>query len=338
MGIALAASGEARTQTMRAARSTTYGPPEALRVEEVPQPRIAEDQVLVRVRAASVNPYDWHLLRGDPWILRWYVGLRRPKGGNRPGVDMAGVVEAVGAHVSTFAVGDEVFGSCSATFAEYTVARERNLVAKPAKLPFEQAAAIPAAGVTALQAVRDYGAVKPGTRVLINGASGGVGTFAIQIAKAYGAHVTAVCSTRNLELVRSLGADDVVDYTVTDFTRGGPGYDVILDNVGNRSLFALRRALRRDGTLVGVAGGKGSRLLGGLLRKWRINKLNRFVAQRLVAFQATINKDDMTAVSQLIEDGAVTPVIDRTYPLSSAAEAIRYLESGHASGKVVIRV
>jgi len=316
-------------RTMKAVLNREYGPADDLRLQDVARPTIDDDQVLVRVRAASVNPFDWHLMRGEPRVVRLLVGLRRPKGGGIPGVDAAGTVEAVGANVTEFGPGDEVFGSCSATFAEYTIGSERNFVAKPENLSLEQAAAIPGAGVTALQAVRDHGAVEARQRVLINGAAGGVGTFAVQIAKSRGAHVTGVCSTPNLELVRSLGADEVVDYTAEDFTRRGR-YDVIIDNVGNHSLRDLRRALAPTGTLVAVG--------GGLSKKLRAKLLNRFVDQRLVTFIANVNKADMITLKELIEDGKVAPVIDRTYQLSEAPEAIRYVETGHARAKVIITV
>jgi NADPH:quinone reductase-like Zn-dependent oxidoreductase len=325
----------ATTLTMKAILNPEYGPPGELRLRDVPKPTNNVDELLVRVRAASVNPFDWHLMRGDPYLVRLLVGLRRPKGGGLLGVDVAGTVDAVGAHVTEFSPGDEVFGSCRATFAEYTIGREGKLVAKPANLSLEEAAALPGAGVTALQALRAHGGVEAGRRVLVNGAAGGVGTFAVQIAKALGAHVTAVCSTRNIELVRSLGAEDVIDYTTDDFTRGG-SYDAIIDNVGNRSLSYLRRALVPNGTLVAVAGGQGGRLLGGLTRKLRVKVLNRFVAERLVTFTASVNKDDLLVLKELVESGHVAPVIDRKYPLGEAAEAIRYVETGHARGKVVI--
>jgi NADPH:quinone reductase-like Zn-dependent oxidoreductase len=316
-------------RTMKAVLNREYGPADDLRLEEVARPAIDEDQVLVRVKAASVNPFDWHVMRGEPYLVRLMMGLRRQKGNGIPGGDAAGTVEAVGANVTEFGPGDEVFGSCDGTFAEYAVGRERNFVAKPANLSVEQAAAIPCAGVTALQAVRDHALVQARQRVLVNGAGGGVGTFAVQIAKAFGAHVTGVCSTGNLELVRSLGADEVVDYTADDFTRSGR-YDVIIDNVGNRSLWALRRALTPTGTLVVVG--------GGLSRKLRAKLLNRFVEQRLAGFIAKIVKQDMVALKELIESGDVAPAVDRTYPLCEAPEAIRYVETGHARGKVVITV
>jgi NADPH:quinone reductase-like Zn-dependent oxidoreductase len=314
---------------MKAIRNQNYGPADDLRLQDVDRPTIEDDQLLVRVQAASVNPYDWHMMRGEPRWARLIVGIRGPKGGGIPGVDAAGTVETVGANVTEFRPGDEVFGSTSGTFAEYTVGRERHFVEKPRNLSFEQAAAIPGAGVTALQAVRDHGAVEAAQHVLINGAAGGVGTFAVQIAKSLGAHVTGVCSTQNVALVRSLGADEVVDYTADDFTRSGP-YDVIVDNVGNRSFRALRRALRPTGTLVVVG--------GGLSKKGGAKMMNRFVEQRLVSFIATVRKAEMISLKELIEAGEVTPAIDRTYALSEAPEAIRYVETGHARAKVVITV
>ena len=321
--------------TMKAVFNPSYGPAGDLRLQQVAKPTIGDDQVLVRVRAASVNPFDWHLMRGDPYLVRLVAGLRRPSRGI-PGVDAAGTIDAVGAAVSEFVPGDEVFGSCRATFAEYAVGREQDFVGKPTNLSLQAAAAIPGAGVTALQAVRDHGAVAARQKVLINGAAGGVGTFAVQIAKAFGAHVTGVCSTRNLELVRSLGADDVVDYTVEDFTWTGP-YDVIIDNVGNRRLRSLERTLASNGTLV-VVGGGGGRLLGGLSRKLGTMLLNRFVRRHLVSFIANVNKADMIALKELVDAGEVAPVIDRTYPLSEAPAAIDYVEAGHARAKVVITI
>ena len=315
--------------TMKAILNREYGPPDALRLEDVPRPTIGDDQLLVRVRAASVNPFDWHLMRGKPLFVRLLVGLRRPKGGGLLGVDVAGVVEAVGANVTEFGPGDEVFGSCSATFAEYTVGREDDFVAKPENLTLEEAAALPGAGATALQAVRDHGSVEAGQKVLVNGAAGGVGTFAVQIAKSLGAHVTGVCSTTNLEFVRSLGADEVVDYTVADFTHDLQ-YDVIIDNVGNRTLRTLRHALAPGGTVVAVG--------GGMSRKLGTKLLGRFVEQRLVTFIAKVSKADMVVLKELSEAGKIVPAIGRTYPLSETPDAIRYVETRHARGKVVITV
>jgi NADPH:quinone reductase-like Zn-dependent oxidoreductase len=314
---------------MKAILNREYGPPDALRLEDVPRPTIGDDQLLVRVWAASVNPFDWHLMRGKPLFVRLLVGLRRPKGGGLLGVDVAGVVEAVGANVTEFTPGDKVFGSSTATFAEYTVGHEQNFVPSPENLSLEEAAALPGAGATALQAVRDHGGVKAGQKVLVNGAAGGVGSFAVQIAKSLGAHVTGVCSTTNLEFVRSLGADEVVDYTVADFTHDLQ-YDVIIDNVGNRTLRTLRHALAPGGTVVAVG--------GGMSRKLGTKLLARFVEQRLVTFIAKVSKADMVVLKELSEAGKIAPAIGRTYPLSETPDAIRYVETRHARGKVVITV
>ena len=321
---------------MRAIVSHRYGSPDELELCEIDKPELGDEGVLLRVRAASVNPYDWHMMRGHPYFVRLGEGLRRPKH-EVLGVDVAGEVEAVGASVTEFRPGDEVFGGRVRAFAEYVCGAERNFVPKPAGLSFEQAAAIPIAGSTALQALRDKAQLRPGQRVLINGAAGGVGTFAVQIAKALGGEVTGVCSTRNLELVRSLGADHVVDYTVEDFSRRGQRYDLVVDLVGNRSLRALRRALTPDGTLV-VAGGGHGRLVGPLALPIAAVVVNRFVKQRLVPFMAQLRKDDLMTIADLIEAGQVTPVVDGRYPLTEAPEAIRHVETGHARGKTVITV
>lgn len=320
---------------MMAVRAPEYGSAERLRVLEIARPSVAPDQVLLRVRAASINPFDWHLMRGEPYFVRLMTGVRRPKDGGPLGVDAAGVVETIGAGVTEFRPGDEVFGSVDGAFAEYAVGYGRHFVHKPANIGLEESAALPGAGVTALQAVRDHGAVVAGQRVLVNGASGGVGTFAVQIAKAYGAHVTGVCSTRNADLVRSLGADQVIDYTKADFLRSGP-YDVILDNVGNRPLLELARVLTPAGTLVAVAGGKGGRLVGGMIRKVWAGQLDRFVKPHIVTFIARVTKADMTTLKDLVEAGGLKPVIDRRYKLGEVPEAIRYVESGHARAKVLI--
>jgi len=319
---------------LKAVVGTEYGSPDDLELQEIDKPVVDGDGVLVRVRATSVNPLDWHFMRGLPYFVRLTAGLRRPKR-SVPGVDVAGHVEAVGENVTQFQPGDEVFGSRGGAFAEYVCGGERNFVAKPVGLTFEQAAAVPGAGCTALQALRDRGQIQPGQRVLINGAAGGVGTFAVQIAKAFGADVTGVCSTRNVDMVRSIGADQVIDYTREDFTRVGQRYDLILDAVGNRSLSDFRRALTPKGTLVLVGGGSG-RLLGPLALPLRALVVSPFVGQRLLPFLAKVSKEDLVVLKELIEAGKVTPVIDRTYPLSEAPEAIRYLEAGHAQGKVVI--
>jgi NADPH:quinone reductase-like Zn-dependent oxidoreductase len=322
---------------MQAIVSTEYGSPERLRLEEVDKPALEPDGVLIRVRAASVNPLDWHLLRGEPYIGRLMgMGLLRPSDA-RTGVDTAGTVEAVGENVTGLQPGDEVFGRCNGAFAEYAIGTGEMVVAKPERLTFEEAAAIPVAGVTALQALRDSGGVQAGHRVLVNGAAGGVGTFAVQIAKSFGAHVTGVCSTRNVELVRSIGADEVVDYSVDDFSRTEQPYDVILDTVGNRSLRALRRGLTPNGTLV-VVGGGGGRLFGPITQLARAFVLGRFVRQQVKPVMAHIRHADLLVLKELVDEGKLTPVLDRTYPLRETADAVRYLEGGHARGKVVITV
>jgi len=292
--------------------------------------------VLVRVVAASVNPLDWHYLRGLPYVVRMSAGLRKPKR-IVVGVDVSGVVEAVGANVTEFSSGDEVFGARPGAFAEYVLGTEKNFVPKPPGLTFEHAAAIPIAGCTAIQALRDKGELQSGQSVLVNGAAGGVGTFAVQIAKALGAEVTGVCSTRNVDLVRAIGADAVVDYTTEDVTRSGRRYDLIVEAVGNRSLSDWRRILTPTGTLVLVGGGEG-RWVGPMATPGKAILLSRFVRQRLRTLLAELNNDDLLTIAELIEAGRVTPVIDRTYPLSEAPEAVRYLEAGHAQGKVVITV
>jgi NADPH:quinone reductase-like Zn-dependent oxidoreductase len=315
--------------------NTTYGPPSVLRLEEIDRPELDEDGILVAVRAAAVNPYDWHTMRGEPYLVRLGEGLRRPKRTVR-GVDMAGTVEAVGANVRQAQPGDEVFGwGRWGAFAEYERAGEHSCVPKPAGLSFEQAAAIPTAGCTALQGLRDVGHVQAGQRVLVNGAAGGVGTFAVQIAKALGADVTGVCSTRNVDLVRSLGADHVVDYTADDFARAGQRYDVVFDLVGNRSLRDLRRATTPRGTVVFCGGGDG-KWLGPMLLPLRGMAVSKFVGQQLRMFLAHLRRDDLLFMSDLAADGKLTPVVDRTYPLRDAAEAVAYLEAGHARGKVVV--
>ena len=315
---------------MKAIVGITYGSPDGLELREIDTPAVADDSVLVRVRAASVNPLDWHYMRGTPYVVRMSAGLRSPKR-TVLGVDVAGVVEAVGASVTQFSPGDEVFGARTGAFAELVCGTEKNFVAKPAGLTFEHAAAIPIAGCTALQALRDKGKLEPGQSVLVNGAAGGVGTFAVQIAKALGAEVTGVCSTRNVDLVRSIGADVVVDYTSEDVTRSGR-YDLIVEAVGNRSLSDWRRVLTPTGTLVIVGGGEG-RWIGPMVTPGKALVVSRFSRQRLLPLLAQLNNDDLIVIAELIEAGKVTPVIDRTYPLSEAAEAIRYLEAGHAQGE-----
>ena len=322
---------------MKAITYTEYGPPEILQFTEVAKPIPKDDEVLIRIRAASVNPLDWHFMRGAPYLVRIQTGLRKPKT-TRLGVDVAGQVEAVGKNVTRFHPGDEVFGACRGAFAEYACASESSLVRKPVNVTFEQAAAVPVAAFTALQGLRDKGQIQPGQRVLINGASGGVGTFAVQIAKLFGAEVTGVCSTRNVDMVRSIGADHVVDYTQEDFTKTGQRYDLIFDSAGNHTLSDTRRALTPKGTLVLVGGPDNGRWLGPLTGLLKVVVSSWFVRQKLLPFLAHLNKDDLIVMQEFLAAGKVTPVIDRSYPLSDVSEAIRYLEKGHARGKVVITV
>jgi len=321
---------------MRAIVYHNYGSPDVLRCEEIERPTAGDDEVLIKVRAASVNPLDWHLMRGTPYVLRMTAGLRKPKA-TRLGVDVSGQVEAVGRNVTQFTPGDEVFGSCRGAFAEYACTPESSLVSKPHNVSFEQAASVPVAAFTALQALRDKGRIQPGQMVLINGAAGGVGTLAVQIAKSFDADVTGVCSTRNVEMVRSVGADRVIDYTQEDFTTSGQRYDLIVDCVGNHSLSACRRVLQRRGTYV-MIGAPNRRWLGPLVRLIKTLVLSRFVSQNLVMVFAKGTRDDLTVTRGLLEAGKVTPVIDRRYRLSEVPEAVRYLEQGHARGKVVITV
>ncbi|MGH2393266.1 MAG: NAD(P)-dependent alcohol dehydrogenase [Candidatus Limnocylindria bacterium] len=319
---------------MKAIVSTRYGSPDVMQLQEVDKPEVTDDGALVRVRATSVNPYDWHSLRGEPYVMRLGSGLRRPQT-TVLGIDVAGIVEAVGKSVTDLQPGDEVFGVRSGAFAEYVSGR--NFVPKPVGLTFEQAAAVPVAGLTALQALRDKGAVQPGQRVLIYGAGGGVGTFAVQIAKAFGADVTAVTRTSNVDVVRSIGADRVIDYNRDDFTRSGQRYDLVLDIGAKRPLWKYRRVLEPDGTLV-LVGGSAGRWIGPVVRAMGALALSRFVSQTLRPFLSDVNKEDLLLLKEMIEAGAVTPVIDRTYPLSETAQAMRYLEAGNARGKVVITV
>jgi NADPH:quinone reductase-like Zn-dependent oxidoreductase len=319
---------------MKAVLYKSYGPPSGLYLADAAMPAAGDDDLLVRVLAASVNPVDVHFVRGSPFVVRPAAGLRRPRT-HGLGADMAGRVEQVGKNVTAFAPGDEVFGGLAVpgalgTLAEYvSIRHDAAVLTKPASLTFEQAAAVPLAAVTALQALRDKGRVRPGCKVLVNGAAGGVGTFAVQIAKALGAaEVTGVCSTANAERVASVGADRVVDYTREDFTRAGRRYDVLVDNVGNRALAECRRVLTRRGALVGVGGPPA--------RTARMMLLSPLVSQRLLFFIARQNRDDLAVIRDLLQAGKVAPVIDRTYPLSGVPEAIGYLEQGHAHGKVVI--
>jgi NADPH:quinone reductase-like Zn-dependent oxidoreductase len=320
---------------MKAIVQDRYGPPEVLELRDVERPAVGDGDVLVRVRAASVNPQDWHLMRASPFVVRATgTGLRAPTNPIR-GTDAAGEVEAVGKDVTRLRPGDEVFGWCQGAFAEYVCADERHFVPKPADLSFESAAALPLAGCTALQGLRDTGAVEPGQHVLIIGAGGGVGTFAVQIAKELGCRVTGVCSTAKLDLVRSLGTDHVIDYTQEDFTRGEQRYDLILQLAGTASPSACRRALTPTGTLA-LSSGEGR--FAGIDRVLRALVSSPLVRQRLRPFLTKETTEDLVALAELVEAGKVTPVIDRTYPLSGVPEAIAYLEEGHARGKVVITV
>jgi len=323
---------------MKAIVQDTYGSADVLELRDIGTPEIAAGEVLVRVRAAGVDRGVWHLMTGLPYPVRLAgYGLRAPKT-PVPGTNIAGVVEAVGHEVTRFQPGDEVFGFGKGAFAEYACAPENKLAPKPANLTFEQAAAVAVSGLTALQGLRDHGRVQPGQTVLITGASGGVGTFAVQLASVFGAQVTGVCSTTKADLVRSIGADHVIDYTREDFADGKQRYDVILDIGGNPSLSRLRRALAPKGTLVIAGGETPGRWLGGTDRQLRALLLSRFVDQKLTTFICRENPEDLLVLKELIEAGKVTPVIDRSYPLSEAAKAIRYLEQGHARGKVVITV
>ena len=302
----------------------------------MPMPVVGESDVLIRVRAASANPLDWHFMRGTPYFLRLMTGLRKPKV-ERLGVDVAGVVEAVGRAVTRFKPGDPVFGSCRGAFAEFVKATEATLIMKPDQLTFEQVAATPVAMYTALQGLRDQGRIQPGQTVLINGAAGGVGTFAVQLARIFGATVTGVCSTRNVELARSLGADRVIDYTREDFTRDGQRYDILFDCIGNHSLSACRRMLQPRGTYVMVGGSSGD-WFGPLARPVHALILSPFVSQRMATILAKVNQKDLGLVCDLMASGKLRAAIDRTYPLSETAEAIRYLETSRARGKVIINV
>jgi NADPH:quinone reductase-like Zn-dependent oxidoreductase len=326
---------------MKAIVRHRYGSPDALSLEDVEVPAVGDDQVLVRVRAASVNAYDWHVLRGLPYLVRMEEGLLEPKT-SALGVDLAGEIEAVGKAVTEFQPGDAVYGERDGAFAEYVSGRAVNFAPKPANLTFEQAAAVPMAGYTALQALRDKGQVQAGDKVLVNGASGGVGSFAVQIARALGAEVTGVCSTRNLDLVRSIGADHVIDYSHEDFTRGVERYDLIIDVAATRPLRDCRRVLTSTGKLVIVGAAVGhadGRWIGPMIRPAVGMIVSRLVKERpLLPFLAHRSKDDLIVLTGMIETGSVTPVIDRAYPLAESAEAIRFVEAGHARGKVVITI
>ena len=311
------------------------GSADGLKLEEIEKPAAADNEVLIKVRAASVNPLDSHLLRHR--FIRRILSARSKVKITRPGRDVAGQVDAVGRNVTQFKPGDDVFGVCSGAFAEYACASESTLAMKPDNVTFEQAASVPVAGLTALQGLRDKGQIQPGQKVLINGAAGGVGTFAVQIAKSFGADVTGVCSTRNVDMVRSIGADHVIDYTREDFTRSGQHYDLIFDLVANHSFSARRRVLKPRGIYIGAGMiGLGGSMMGLLTNQVTELVLSRFVSQKFVTFMAKLSKVDLTILRDLMATGKVTPVIDRSYSLGEVPEAVRYLEEGHARGKVVI--
>ena len=316
---------------MKAIVQNSYGSPDVLELKEIARPSIDKNDVIVRVHAAAVNAGDVFSMRGSPWLARFSVGFPSPKD-HVLGWDMAGRVEAVGEAVTRFQAGDEVFAVCEGAFAEYVSVGEEKLALKPANLTFVQAAAIPSGGITALQGLRDIGNLQPGQKVLINGASGGVGTMAVQIAKAMGAEVTGVCSTRNVEMVRSIGADHVIDYTQEDFTQGGERYDLILDNVASRSFTDLRRVLAPQGVVVPNSGHGG---MGYVFKAYLLSPIMR---QQKTPFLSSPNSEDLTFLKELIEAGKLTPVIDRIYRLSETPAAFRYLEEEHAQGKVIITV
>jgi NADPH:quinone reductase-like Zn-dependent oxidoreductase len=321
---------------MKAVVYRCYGRAEVLEIADVERPTPGPNDVLVKVRAASINPADWHAMTGTPYFIRLPDGIGAPSS-TRFGRDFAGVVVAAGADVTRLKVGDEVFGVRVGAMAEYLTANvNRSIVLKPADITFEEAAAIPIAGVTALQALRDHGGIEPGDRVLINGASGGVGTFAVQLAKAFGAEVTAVCSTHNVELVRSLGADNVIDYTKERFTERAERYDLVLDNVGNHSPLAVRRVLEPDGTLVVISGPKSDPWIGPVVRFAETALYAPFVSQEMAFFFATMNPADLELLANLVRAGKVTPAIDRQYTLDEVAAAVDYLGAGHARAKVVV--
>jgi len=322
---------------MRAVVYTEYGPPDVVQVKDVVAPAPRADEVRISVRAASVNPIDWHFMRGMPYFVRIPIGVRKPSD-TRLGVDVAGEIDTVGSEVLDFKRGDQVFGTCRGAFAESVCASPAAIRLKPRNLTFAQAASVPLAAVTALQGLRAAGPLQRGQQVLINGAAGGVGTFGVQIAKSFGTQVTGVCSTRNVDLVRSIGADRVVDYTREDFTARGNCYDVILDCVGNRGISECRRVLAASGAYVGVGAPTGAWMIGPLVRIAAARLTARFSRQRVVAILAKSNKEDLATISDLIESGRVTPVVDKQYALEEVSAAIRYLETVHARGKVVIAV
>lgn len=322
---------------MKAAIYTKYGPPDVVQIRDIEKPVPKDNEVLIRIRATSVNPLDWHFMRGKPYIVRAMSGLRKPKI-TQLGVDVAGQVEAVGRSVTQFKPGDEVFGACRGAFAEYGCTLESSLATKPRNLTFEQAGAVSVAGRTALQGLRDKGQIQAGQKVLVNGASGGVGTFVVQIAKSFGADVTGVCSTRNLDMVRSIGADRVVDYTQEDFARSGQRYDIFFDCFANHSLSACRRVLNTKGIYIAVGGPSGPWMIGLLGRAVAGPVLSALTSQKFVTFMTKSSKEDLRILGELMGAGKVTPVIDKRYSLSEVPEAIRHVEEGHARGKVVISI
>jgi NADPH:quinone reductase-like Zn-dependent oxidoreductase len=327
-----------QSMTMQAIVQDQYGSADVLQLQEVDKPTIGDGDVLVRVHAAGVHVGDWHLMTGRPYLMRIIgFGFRAPKARVR-GMDVAGVVEAVGKHVTRFQAGDAVFGTCDGSFAEYACAREDMLMPKPAHLTFEQAAAVPTSAYTALQALRDAGKIQPAQKILIVGASGGVGLFAVQIAKSFGAEVTGVCSTTKMHIVRSIGADRVIDYTQEDFTQSGQQYDLILDMAGNRSLSQIRRALTPHGTLVLVGGEAGGQWIGAVSRSLQALLVSPFVRHKLRPLASKPRKEDLQILTDLIKATKVMPVIDRTYPLREVPDAIRYLHTGQARGKIIITV
>jgi NADPH:quinone reductase-like Zn-dependent oxidoreductase len=326
----------ANEATMRAIVQHRYGSADVLRLERVSRPEPADNEVLIQVRAAGLSRGTWHLMTGKPYLMRLGLGFRGPKK-RVIGQDLAGTVVAVGSTVTRFSVGDEVFGTGQGSFAEYAAAREDKLARKPVDITFEQAASVPISALTALQGLRDAGRVKPAQKVLIVGASGGVGSFAVQLAKAFGAEVTGVCSAQKLDLVRSLGADHVIDYTTTDFANGAHRYDLILDIGGNSNLARLRRTLTPRGTLV-IVGGEDSGNWTGMSRQLRAVALSPFIRQRLAMFMATQNVSDLEQLTHLIEAGSISPTIDRTFPLDRMPDAMRYLEAGKARGKITVTI
>ena len=321
--------------TMQAATIDRYGSADVVTVKEIARPRCGPDEVLVAVRAASVNPYDWHMMTGTPLIVRLQGGWRTPKW-NLLGIDVAGVIETVGENVTNLAVGDEVFGGAEGAFAEYVAVKENTLVRKPSKLSFEEAAAVPTGALTAVQGLRDHGRLERGQHVLINGAAGGVGTYAVQLAKHFGAEVTGVCSKRNVEMVRGLGADHVVDYTTDDFAAKGIEYDLILDNMGNRKISECKRCLSSSGTYVIVGGPKGP-VLGPMWPMMKALLAFKVGPRRAVTFVAKQTQSDLELFRDLLASGTMRSVIDTVYPLDEAAAALRHLETGHARGKIIIR-